>query len=261
MPTIKITFPTPTDNVTSSSNLDILLYNGLSGSQNLFATILKNDVRKSIVGANIEITGIVVDASTTYNFSAKAVDEAGNLSANFSPVTVHIVPADAPAPSVMFTTANTTISAGTAFVAGTPNKFESSATAQFLKHNTLKSGAFSMRMFITDIFTKSIGFGLDDADNNTDPVANWNVYVQVAESYAIKIGGALVDPTVPTTITAGAGRYVRLSRTASGSSILLHYFDGTSEILVHTFAAASGATVLKANIVSANRKIYDIQTT
>jgi lysophospholipase L1-like esterase len=94
MPTIKITFPTPTDNVTSSSNLDILLYNGLSGSQNLFATILKNDVRKSIVGANIEITGIVVDASTTYNFSAKARDEAGNLSANFSPVTVHIVPSD-----------------------------------------------------------------------------------------------------------------------------------------------------------------------
>ena len=52
MATIKIVFPTPTDNISASADLDILIYNGTLGSEVLFETILKDDIRKSIVGSN-----------------------------------------------------------------------------------------------------------------------------------------------------------------------------------------------------------------
>ena len=94
MATIKIVFPTPTDNISDSADLDILLYNGTLGSEVLFETILKDDIRKSIVGSNIEITGIEITEAVEYNFSAKARDEAGNLSVNFSPITTHEVSLD-----------------------------------------------------------------------------------------------------------------------------------------------------------------------
>lgn len=257
MATIKIVFPTPTDNISASADLDILIYNGTLGSEVLFETILKDDIRKSIVGSNIEITGIAVTDGTTYNFSAKARDEAGNLSVAFSPITVHNVPAAA---YVMLDNVNTTLSASITYVAGTPNQFQATAGAQYLKYNTAKTGAFSMKMFIKDVYTKSIGFGLDDANNNTTVNPNWEAYVFVNESYAVKLDtGSTINPNVPTTMTAATGNYLRMSRASAGASILVHYFNGTTEVLVHTFAAASGSTWLKANISSSNRRIYDMQ--
>ena len=89
MPTVKFVFVTPTDNVTASEDLDILIYNGTLGNEVLYETVLGPDPRKTIVGANTEIVNVSVTASTTYNFSAKARDEAGNLSAAFSPITIH----------------------------------------------------------------------------------------------------------------------------------------------------------------------------
>lgn len=257
MATIKIVFPTPTDNISASADLDILIYNGTLGSEVLFETILKGDVRKSIVGSNIEITGVSVTAGTTYNFSAKARDEAGNLSVAFSPITVHAVPAAA---YVMLNNINTTLSAFITYVAGTPNQFQATANAQYMKYNTPKTDAFSMKMFIKDTYTKSIGFGLDDANDNTALTTSWEAYVFVTETYGVKLdAGGTINPNVPTTMTAATGNYLRISRASAGASILVHYFNGSTETLIHTFAAASGSTYLKAHLPSSNRRIYDIQ--
>lgn len=257
MATIKIVFPTPTDNISDSADLDILIYNGALGSEVLFETILKDDIRKSIVGSNIEITGVAVSSGTTYNFSAKARDEAGNLSVAFSPITVHAVPAAA---YVMLDNVNTTLSASITYVAGTPNQFQATANTQYLKYNTAKTGAFSMKMFIKDAYTKSIGFGLDDANNNTGLQTTWEAFVCIVESYAIKLDtGGTINPNVPTTVTPATGNYIRMSRASAVSSILVHYYNGTTEVLVHTFAPASGSTWLKALMPYSNRRIYDLQ--
>ena len=90
MSTVKFEFASPTDDVTSDENLDILIYNGTLGNEVLYETVLGADPRKSLSLGTTTITGISVVAGT-YNFSAKARDEQGNLSVAFSPITVHVV--------------------------------------------------------------------------------------------------------------------------------------------------------------------------
>ena len=253
---VKFVFATPTDAYSPSANLDILIYNGAVGSETLFATILKGASNKTIVGANMEITGVPITGGTTYQFSIKARDEAGNVSAAFSPNTTHTPPV---ATWIDVTNLNATLSASLAYTAGSPNQFASSAAGQYLVYNTAKTGAFNMKMDIKDVYTKSIGFGVDNSALNTDIASNWEAWVSVTEAYAIKVGAGAVDPNTPTTMAIGATNHIRLTRASAAASILLYYYNGTTEILVHTFAAASGSTYLKAQIAIGSRRIYTLQ--
>lgn len=257
MSTIKIVFPTPTDNITSSSNLDFLIYNGTLGSEVLFATINRAAVNKTILSGNVEITGINVTDGQTYNFSAKARDEALNLSA-FSPITVHTVPV----PSYVFaTSANTTMSSFITFTAGSPNKFESSSTNQFIKYNTTRPAGFAIKVFISDIFSKGFGIGIDDVNNNTDTLASWSASISVNESFALRLDGpnGASLPNNPTTVVVGVNNYIRMTRADASSAIYVYYYNGTSESLVHTYTAAPTAIYVKGFTQSSSRRISDLQ--
>jgi hypothetical protein len=160
---------------------------------------------------------------------------------------------------VRITNVNSTLDASLTYVAGTPDQIQGSTSGQLL-YNTEKADDFSIRTFITDVFNKSIAIGVDDENNNTNAASNWPVFVFVLESYAIKINNAgTVDPNVPTTVTAAAGNYIRLSRASAGASMLLHYYNGTTETLIHTFAADATATRIKARVMASNRRLYNLE--
>ncbi len=254
---VKFVFATPTDAYSASANLDILIYNGPLGSETLFATILKASSNKSIVGANMEITGVPITGGTTYQFSIKARDEAGNVSAAFSLNTIHTPPV---ASYVILDNVNSAISAAFTYTGGTPATIASNTTNAFLKYNTTKPNAFSVKVFIKDVYTKDFWIGLDDSSANTDIYSTWNLVLAVDSTYGVKVGSTPVNPDAgATTLVANTTNYLRLARNSGTSAVLLYYFNGTTEVLLHTFAAQSAGIYFKGYMQSSNRRFYDLQ--
>jgi hypothetical protein len=162
----------------------------------------------------------------------------------------------APASYVPLNTSNTTLSGTMAFTAGSPAYFSGTAdqgrvTAQYLND-------FDLRFYLLDGFAKAIGIGF--SDNTTLGVNNANTiyYLGIREALAVtltNVNSATVNPDVPTTIAPGTGRYIKAIRAGAAAStpILIYYYDGSTETLIHTFAANSGATYIKFNTNTGRR--------
>ena len=150
--------------------------------------------------------------------------------------------------------ANSTMNANFTFVAGTPNYFNATANLAHGVVDATYAGAFDFSIAIIDVYSKSVGFGL--ANDATLAYPSSMIYIDESYKLFLEETGSTAADNV-SAMTATAGNYLRFERASAAADVLVYYYDGTSETLMHNFGNLSTLTYVKFFAKIANRRVQD----
>jgi hypothetical protein len=249
------------NNPNPNTNLDHIEIWRKTGVGGTYAQI-GSDIMTTTAGVALEFNdtnaGAGLEIGVNYFYEVRAYNSAGVYSVIEDDIT--IVSAD----YVVLNTSNTTVQGTMAYTAGSPGYFQATSAFDQGRVNNQYNGPFDIKVFLRDGTSNTITLILDDS--NVLASSDWGlIRISVMANLNLTIAGninTLTSPDVPTTVAVStvSGNYLRMSRIGSAASgvIFVHYFNGTTETLVHTFAPQATGTWVKF-MTGANRRLYNLQ--